>query len=285
MKQEEGVAWMDHRGCVSCHQVPFMLWSLSAAQAAGFDVDEGKLTRWQRWSIDPVNFVQPDQKADIKIAETLASNIDTMNALLLAGDADAEPTWRQSFVDALIENQQDDATWRACGQLPAQKRPGAETTRVTTLWTLLALAREQQRPREFERAIESVDQGEDAVSTEWWVARLLLASELEEPSVERYRQALWQRQRDDGGWGWLSDEPSDALATGMAIYALSSTNRSGEPDQRLQRAANFLTMTQQPDGSWEVPGTKKSTRQRATDTSSYWGTAWAVIGLLIVREQ
>ncbi len=137
--ETEGVAWMEKRGCVSCHQVPFMLWSLAAAQQAGFDVDPAKLARWRSWSTDVVNFVKPEQKQDVDRDQTMAGNIDTMSALLLAVDGDSNDDWRGSFAAALAKNQQDNGSWKSCGQLPAQKRPTEETGGVTTAWTLLAL--------------------------------------------------------------------------------------------------------------------------------------------------
>ncbi len=282
--QREGVAWIDQRGCVSCHQVPFMVWSLSAAKRQGFDVDADKLSQWQDWSTNVNSFVKSDPAADVDEAKTMAANIDTMNALLLAPRRDSDPSWRAKFADALIENQKPDGTWQACGQLPAQKRPKEETTRVTVAWTLLTISRLGREAGDVESAIAFVDEGEPATSTEWWVARLLLAAELGSDQVESLRTELRERQHDDGGWGWLSNDPSDALATGMALYAMHSTDESSGDDLCTRRGIEFLASTQRPDGSWDVPGTKTSTQKKSTPTASYWGTAWAVIGMLAAIE-
>lgn len=261
-----------------------MLWSLSAAEDHGFDVDSEELQQWKDWSTNPIHFAGPDQQDDLDVPDTLASNIDTMNALLLAIGDNYQSDWRIRFAGALRANRQHDFSWKACGQLPAQKRPVEETTSVTTLWTLLALARERELPENYERSLVTVSEIEP-VSTEWWVARLLLSAELQDPAVGEYRDNLLRLQRDDGGWGWLSDEDSDALATGMAMFALASVDIGKGLDQQLAAAAEFLHQTQESDGSWKVPGTKKAARNRPTQTSNYWGTAWAVIGLLSVRER
>ena len=42
---------MEERGCMSCHHVPFLLWTHRAALAKGFDVDSDALTDWEAWSI------------------------------------------------------------------------------------------------------------------------------------------------------------------------------------------------------------------------------------------
>lgn len=42
---------MEERRCMSCHHVPFLLWTHHAAQAKRFNVDPQKLTDWEAWSI------------------------------------------------------------------------------------------------------------------------------------------------------------------------------------------------------------------------------------------
>ena len=37
---------------------------------------------------------------------------------------------------------------------------------------------------------------------------------------------------------------------------------------------------QQPDGSWPVPSTRARDKNKINKTATYWGTTWAVIGLL-----
>ncbi|MCS7471035.1 hypothetical protein NZK35_30635 [Stieleria sp. ICT_E10.1] len=132
--ETEGQRWMDQRGCVSCHQIPAMLWSLQAAERQGLDVAAEDLKRWTEWSTDAVNFVKPHQKKDLDVEQTLAGNIDTMAALLLAIPGQADAGWREQFAAKLCSEQADDGSWKACGQLPAQKRPKQETTQATTLW-------------------------------------------------------------------------------------------------------------------------------------------------------
>lgn len=45
-----GVAWMDERGCMSCHHVPFMIWAHREAQSKGVMVDTKKLAEWDKWA-------------------------------------------------------------------------------------------------------------------------------------------------------------------------------------------------------------------------------------------
>jgi hypothetical protein len=321
--ERAGEAWIEKRQCVSCHQVPFMLWSLSAADKQGYSINRARLKKWTAWSTEVRNFVKPAQKPDLEIAPTLAANIDTLNALLLGipdsfqvandgasaqvandgasaqvandgasaqvandgASAQADtvekhgPTaWRKMFAEALVKNQQEQGGWKPCGQLPAQKRSLEETTQVTSAWTLLALDSNQTTADREQLALAAI-QNTNPASTEWWAVHLLLAEKRREMNASALCDALIEKQQPDGGWGWLTADPSDALATGMAIYALSRHD-ANKNKAAISKAVSFLTTSQSSDGSWKVPGTKKTTRDKPTPTSNYWGTAWAVIGLL-----
>ena len=62
---------------------------------------------------------------------------------------------------------------------------------------------------------------------------------------------LQSTQSADGGWQQLSTLPSDAYATGMALYAL---NVGGVPasDPVYQKGLKYLLSTQAADGTWHV---------------------------------
>ena len=303
--ERAGATWIEKRQCVSCHQVPFMLWSLAEAEMRGYRINRSSLRKWTAWSTEVQNFVKPAQKPDVKIAPTLAANIDTLNALLLGipykppivadrssvkaantrGSAKPDTVekrnpaaWREMFVEALVKNQQEQGGWKPCGQLPAQKRSLEETTQVTTAWTLLALYSNQKTADREQQALAAI-QNTNPASTEWWVVHLLLAEKRPGMNANALCDSLTEKQQPDGGWGWLTSDPSDALATGMALYALSRHD-ADQNKAAISKAVRFLTTSQKSDGSWQVPGTKKTTRNTPTPTSNYWGTAWAVIGLL-----
>jgi hypothetical protein len=48
--EKEGVAWMKQLTCLSCHHVPFLLWSHRLAQAKGIPLDADKLSAWTEWA-------------------------------------------------------------------------------------------------------------------------------------------------------------------------------------------------------------------------------------------
>ncbi|MBT7741972.1 MAG: hypothetical protein HN727_09250, partial [Opitutae bacterium] len=79
--------------------------------------------------------------------------------------------------------------------------------------------------------------------------------------------------------GWLTSEQSDALGTGIALYALRLADSESNLTSML-KAQEFLLSNQKKDGSWDVRSTKGKKREFIEETSSYWGTAWAILGLI-----
>lgn len=285
---EHGQAWIDKRGCVSCHQVPFMVWGLNAAAQQGFDVDASRLNSLIDWAMEIEHFDNPKNAADRTVAERAAANIDTMAQLILATRSattsveslDGEDSARNRFASFLIDEQRDDGSWKPCGQLPFQKRPKQETTEVTSMWVAYALGHVSAEP-DRNVPITAFDQAQETapVSTEWYAARLLLASfRGETEAVVTLQHQLRQFQNEDGGWGFLVNGESDAFGTGVTLYALKVTGT--ESVDSIAQGESFLIRTQNADGSWSVKSTKAKHQQQVTPTASYWGTAWAVISLV-----
>ena len=74
-------------------------------------------------------------------------------------------------------------------------------------------------------------------------------------------------QRNDGGWGQTPNLPTDAYATGLALYTL---HESGEPatGAAYRHGVEFLLQTQQSDGSWNV-------RSRVVKLQPYFESGFA----------
>lgn len=69
--EREGVAWMEKRACLSCHHVPFLLWSHREARERGIAVDEKKLAAWTDWSLKE----SLAQRVKVRLAETALPSI------------------------------------------------------------------------------------------------------------------------------------------------------------------------------------------------------------------
>src|SRR5262249_47986233 len=89
---------------------------------------------------------------------------------------------------------------------------------------------------------------------------------------------LLARQNKDGGWSQLTHLPSDAYATGQALYVL---NLAGVKKDRpeIQRGAAFLAASQKDDGSW--PMKMRSHPEAKVGSNSvpitYFGSAWGTL--------
>jgi len=283
--ESEGQRWIDEKKCVTCHQVPFMVWALDAAADKGIVTDEQKIAGWKAWATDWKNLAT---KEDLENGQqhTLTRHNDPVAQLLLgrsARDGDREASWPAIFAERLAAAQQDDGSWKAGGQLPSQKRPQRETQEVTTMWSLLALQSfaeaDNSLPERFAKGRLWLGDQMEGQSAEWWAAKLLLerCTKNARQAIE-CREELLRRQHDDGGWGWLTAEDSDAFGTGVALYALASDGEAAD-QAAVARARQFLVDGQQETGYWPVNGTKKDKATRVEPTATYWGTCWAVIGL------
>ena len=65
-------------------------------------------------------------------------------------------------------------------------------------------------------------------------------------------KALIQMQRPDGGWAPRAGFPSDAYATGEALYALNVAGGMSTSDPVFRGGLEYLLDTQHEDGSWLV---------------------------------
>jgi hypothetical protein len=107
--------------------------------------------------------------------------------------------------------------------------------------------------------------------------------------LDRVANEVRRLQRVDGGWPQLSDLPSDAYASGIALYALARSGMASK-DEVYQRGVGFLLTNQKPDGSWYVPSRSPKFQPYFQSGFPYnhdqWissaATAWAAVALVEV---
>jgi hypothetical protein len=189
----------------------------------------------------------------------------------------------KGLVDQLLRTQQKDGSCNEIGQPLFPCEPG-ERLECYTTWSVLALLTVEPKSEDVAQALERAQAflktTKPAKSTVTVVMRLLLAHRLKDaPRVAELSAELRKQQRPDGGWSiwnWSKgDYDSDAWATGAALYALGVTG-CDRTDEGVQHAWAFLLKTQEKNGRWTVTNTKES----AARIWTYWGTSWAVVGIL-----
>ena len=273
---ERGQWWMDKKKCVSCHRGAFTIWAHAAAAEAGLDVDQSQLTAWVDWSFEAM--LKKNDK-DVVVA---TQNLDGVAQMLFATRTlaltEAQTTQRNQLLPLLQAGQQDDGSWKPAGQLPSQKRPLPETTYVTTAWNHWMGRAAGLGGAVSTKALAFLKSDRDIVSTESLVVQFVEDSDTAQTQL--LLNSILGEQNDDGGWGWIREQESDAMATGQVLYALSMCSHQGKVTSAVELARTYLLTTQTSDGSWEVKGTKKNKQDKIQETATYWGTCWAVIGLL-----
>lgn len=276
--QQDGMAWMEGRvpiqegrACVSCHHVPFAVWSHAEAARAGLEVGASMPDLTRR----AVEFLgRPGISRALNVAPVLLGPV---------GSGPLSEAWASAaggdLVAELLGQRERSGGWRARGQFPTQRRPVSESDEVATMWSLLALRGHGGSDR---AAVANEFPTDDEKTIEWLAAKALVSLEISPESSPQSTVALIDAQNSDGGWPWASGEVSNAYSTGQALYALSIAggDHSGLNDV-LNRARRYLVQTQGHDGTWRVPSALISQEGNSERDViyHYWGTAWAVIGL------
>jgi hypothetical protein len=278
--KEEGVAWHEEYRCTSCHALPMAVWSLNEAQKNGFAVDMEALAGLRRPAL--ASYVEhPQLKPVPRMDGEDGLSLATVYLLLGAGAAAEKDAWTAAALDKLaahiIKTQQANGSWPGGDG----RSPVTDTEDVVTCQALLALAvwkpdSEAWAPTR-DRALAWLRQAKVSPGNQPLVMRLLVWQRFgQEADWKPLAEQLLKSQNADGGWSQVVDRPSDALATGQALYALAAVGRRGE-DAAVRRAWAFLLKSQRADGSWLV-------RTRLPDKKnvilSYYGSGWATLGLL-----
>ena len=293
-----------HRKCFACHHQTLPLLAYRAAKEAGVTVDPdlpqeiGDFTdRYFRSRIELMKdgngipgrgFMVAYGALTLRLVSELNSNQTT------SADRSKDDELAVAFTRYLLKTQKDDGRWS-----PASIRPPLEESDVTGTMLARGHLRLAQRPQggqqpsvaEIEAALQKADQWliavkltsqEDLVFRVWGLAQDKAATD----AVQSVLDQLLQRQREEGGWGQLPDMPSDAYATGQAIFVLREAGLSRD-NARLRRGVEFLMQTRQADGSWLVKSRSKPIQEFFDNGDphgkdqfiSISATAWAVTAL------
>jgi hypothetical protein len=290
--EKDAVKWREEHKCASCHHGTMTVWALSEAKHQGYAVRAETLADMAAWAKTRA-LERIDQPRDSRPGWNLV-NLPAMYLAVMAQNVPEQDVLaraeRDRIADHVVRHQEADGSWA----VPPPRNgppPVFESPEVITLWASLAL--EPGVPANPKKASPGRDGRDKAAawlskakpgeSTQVLALRLLLDVRAgKSPDRVKARvEELLTRQHADGGWGQLKDLPSDAYATGQALYVLGLAGVGGD-QQPVQRGVSFLVAGQRQDGSWPMtsraqPGEKPFTNPVPI---TYFGSAWATLGLV-----
>ena len=256
--------FLEKGGCNSCHNQALPAAAQAFAQSRGVaagdriaqlppEVSEATTERYAEYSVGGgagVTFLGFDF-----FAQSLAHN-----------PADAR---MRAEIRYAKNQQQPDGYWRGAGALTAGVQPGGSRPAsarppltyddfTPTAYMIRALST-YAPPVEAADTKARIDRarawllGTKAERTQERAFKLLGLkwSNADRRAIDAATAALASLQRADGGWSQLATLPSDAYATGVALFALSE---AGMPVKQTayQAGLKYLLSTQASDGTWHV---------------------------------
>jgi hypothetical protein len=258
------------------------------AARRGFDVDEPVLEELTQWVAG-----SGDGRTSVSRPASVPDAMNTKPLYLLpalAANPRLDPASQATIhlmVKTLQGDQRRDGSWAAW---PVTRPPMfGSSNQVATELAVLALSAAASAGDDPARAARdrgmewlATTQPEDDAQSD--ALRLILWRRSRRPA-EEWRplvRRIRQRQNGDGGWSQSREMPSDAWATGQALYALAEAGIDAD-DPSIQRARGFLVGTQRADGSW--PMTSRPSEPGGEGAKNLIpitgaGSAWAIMGLL-----
>ncbi|HEV3028395.1 MAG TPA: prenyltransferase/squalene oxidase repeat-containing protein [Planctomycetota bacterium] len=288
--EKEGVAWTRKNTCASCHHVPMMLWAQREVRQHGMSIHEEArdlaiafaLKAPHAGFLGPLTREQFDQMS--------GPSLEVLYLTLGIGPASLpEPaaTTLAEFKKHLLEKQAPDGSWVFTRKEKGKILPPIQDTDdVITMLGMLALSSGEPSSLDPQALKKSQDQALSwlkAATSEHHpqstALRLVIFQSCGmKERVEPLATQLLREQREDGGWSQVEGFPSDALATGQALYALAACGIPRK-HEAIQRGRTYLARTQRDDGSWLVLS-RIPTNKGKDAIPSYFGSAWAVLGLV-----
>jgi squalene-hopene/tetraprenyl-beta-curcumene cyclase len=291
--EKDAQVWRNEHQCSTCHHGTMTVWALSEAKRQGYTVKPETLADMAAWTKERLKDIDKprDTRPGWRMVSTVALYLANMDLAVPGQEAVSADELRRIGAH-LVRHQEADGSWAWSSAPPGNRPPPHfESDEVATLLGYMALepqvpadSKSPSEARESrERAAAWLEKAERTDTTQAAGLRLLVKVRAgESPDVLRPEVARFLgRQNHDGGWGQLHNLPSDAYATGHALYVLS---QAGVPPERaeIRRGVEFLVTRQRPDGSWPMeprahPGAKPATN---VVPITYFGSAWATLGLL-----
>jgi ankyrin repeat protein len=252
--QQGAMEFFTQSGGVGCHHQPVASMAIAAARTAGVHVDESAA------------------KGLVKMieGESLFFNQLMLERANIGGQSDG-PTWKlmalasehyasspvtDAIVSYIAHNQRHDGTWWFGGVSRAPFEEGKMARTAMSIRIMQAFntpGMKAELDSRIARARNYLTSGKANTNDEASMQILGLHwAGGNSSGMSALGKTLIGAQRADGGWGQNRNLPSDAYATGEALFALKEAGILTASDAAYQKGVKFLMDTQYPDGSWYV---------------------------------
>jgi N-acyl-D-amino-acid deacylase len=250
--EEAAGRYPTHRTCFSCHHQTLPMQAMVTAREHGVAIDEELLQAQADFSHDSFRERAEPMRRGKGIGGGSMTVAYGLRALELAGRPPDDVT--EAMVSFLLENQRADGSWPTGGNRPPLEESLVTCTVLATrgLQKFAAPDRREASEAAIARArawldVAGMKRQEDRNSRLWGL-HLLGA---DDDRIARAREDVLAAQHDDGGWSPRDDMPSDAYATGQALWSLHEAGLAADHPS-YARGVRFLLETRCDDGSWKV---------------------------------
>ena len=285
--EKGAMEWRQHWKCASCHHVAMSIWAQTEARSRGFKINDKALDEMRDYTIHDKRAEGGTNDVFLSIYMNLASPAAKLD--------DETAAWLKQKSALMLSKQAADGSWKLMSGLLVP--PILDVGEVQTMQALLALAAAHEKGLVDEkawtsfrdRALDWLGKNKFLDQNQSWNMRVLVAKRFGKPEeVQALVTQLLEQQNADGGWSQAKcptespkrkvRRPSDAMATGQTLYALTTAGMTSQ-DPAVQRAQAFLIGTQAENGSWQVES-RNATTGNCPDMMVYHGTNWAALGLM-----
>ena len=279
-----------NRSCVSCHSNSLPAMTVALARKKGFSVNEQQAKKELGFAVaTDMPYLEP-----MRLGSTIGGASNTLGYTLMGMAAAGYPA--DALTDAHIHylsiHQSTDGAWRNNSYRPPEEYSPFTTTAVVL--RAIKLYPLSGRREEFENRVSNAKRwllSAKAYSVEERAMQLNGLADAGASASERapFVKALKAAQNSDGSWSQLPGIPSEAYATGEALYALHVSGDVPTKDPVYEKGVQWLLRNQLADGSWFVPTLAVPVQPHTFESgfphgwnqfASEAGSSWATIALL-----
>jgi Ankyrin repeats (3 copies)/Squalene-hopene cyclase C-terminal domain len=238
-------------GCLSCHAQHLNGLAVAAAQPLGIRADyemearEAHTTAILRGSIEQQLFQVQDPAAGVDSQQ--------FSLMQIAGSGVPPTLATDSLVHHIAAMQRKEGDWPNYGAVrpPLEDGGFSHTAKgIRALWLYAIPGRKAEFDDRVARAASWLEKAEPLTTEDRAMQILGITWARRQAPADHVRELL-AKQRSDGGWGQTDNLPSDAYATGEALWALHECGVTAS-DAVYRRGVDYLLRTQQDNGTWHV---------------------------------